>query len=180
MKDSDITSAPVLQTERLTLRGHHLDDFALSAAMWADPIVTRYIGGAPPTDMMAWSRVLRYVGHWALMGFGYWVVEDKAAGMFVGEVGFADFKRDIQPSIKGVPELGWVISPPYHGRGYATEAVRAAVAWGDANLRSKRTVCIIDPRNAPSISVAGKCDYRELLHTTYAGEPTIMYERIAP
>jgi RimJ/RimL family protein N-acetyltransferase len=92
--------------------------------MWADPQVTRYIGGKPLTEEECWSRLLRYVGHWAWMGFGYWVAEEKETGNFVGEIGFADHKRDLEPSLKGVPEIGWVFASHVHGRGYATEAVR--------------------------------------------------------
>ena len=67
------------------------------------------------------------------MGFGHWAVEEKASGDFIGDLGFADFKRDIQPSIQGLPELGWVLASRAHGKGYATEAVRAAIAWGAAH-----------------------------------------------
>ena len=74
---------PVLETERLKLRGHRLDDFIASAAMWADPNVTRHIGGKPLTEEESWTKFLRYVGHWALLGFGYWVVEEKATGSFL-------------------------------------------------------------------------------------------------
>jgi RimJ/RimL family protein N-acetyltransferase len=76
---------PVIETERLRLRGHRLEDFAEIAAMWADPVVTRYIGGKPLTEEDVWARLLRYVGHWAWMGFGYWVVEGKGSGDFAGE-----------------------------------------------------------------------------------------------
>ena len=38
------------------------------------------------------------------MGFGYWVAEEKETGNFVGEIGFADYKRDIESLLKGVPE----------------------------------------------------------------------------
>ncbi len=120
---------PILETERLKLRGHRLDDFTHSAAMWADPTVTRHIGGKPLTEEESWARLLRHVGHWALLGFGYWVAEEKATGNFVGEIGFADYKRDLEPSLKGVPEIGWVLASPAHGRGY-TEALRAVVALG--------------------------------------------------
>src|ERR1700730_13663720 len=117
---------PVLESERLKLRGHRLEDFVHCAAMWADPEVARYIGGKPHTEEESWARLLRYVGHWSLLGFGYWVVEEKATGNFVGEIGFADYKRDLEPWFKGVPEIGWVFASHAHGRGYATEAVRAA------------------------------------------------------
>ena len=171
---------PVLETERLKLRRHRVDDLADCAAMWADPGVVRHISGRPFTEEEVWSKLLRYTGHWALLGFGYWVVEDKATGAFVGELGFADFRRDIEPSLDGMPELGWVLAVHAHGKGYATEAARAALAWGDRHLQSKRTACIIAPENHASIRVAEKCSYRLLQLTTYKGEPTLMFTREPP
>ncbi len=169
---------PVLETDRLKLRGHRLDDFAASAAMWADPIVTRYFGHAF-IEEESWTRFLRYVGHWALLGFGYWVVEEKATGNFVGEIGFADYKRDIQSSVPLAPEIGWVLSSASHGKGYATEAVRAAIAWGDRNFHSQ-TSCIIHPENHASIRVAEKCGYREFERTKYKGHSALVFIRASP
>ena len=103
-------SIPVLETPRLVLRGHALADFADSARMWADPQVTRFIGGRPSTEEEAWARFLRYPGHWALLGYGYWVVVEKATGGFVGEVGLADFRREMTPSFAGEPEAGWALA----------------------------------------------------------------------
>ena len=174
---SFFSAAPTLDTERLSLRGHGLEDFADSAALWGDPAVTRYITGKPSTQEETWARLLRYVGHWALLGFGYWVVREKATGRFVGEVGLADFKRELTPSIAGAHEAGWVIAPWAHGKGYATEAVRAALTWSEAHFGAKRTVCIIAPENAASLRVAAKCDFTEVTRTTYKGEPTILFER---
>lgn len=171
------TIVPTVVTERLILRGHQLDDFDASAAMWADPGVTRFIGGQPSTEEEAWSRFLRYAGHWALMGFGYWAVEEKASGRFAGEIGFADFKRALDPSIKGVPEIGWALAPWAQGQGFATEAVRAATAWGERHFGTVRTVCLINPDNLPSIRVAEKCGYQEFTRTTYKGGPTILFHR---
>ena len=173
---------PLIETERLRLRRHRREDFAECAAMWADPVVTRYIGGKPLTEEGAWARVLRTVGHWAWMGFGYWVLEEKATGSFVGEMGFSDWKREIEPSLKGVPELGWVLATRMHGKGYATEAVRAAIAWADANIKTNqhelgRLVCIIHPEHGKSIRVAEKTGFKEVLRTTYKEEPTILFAR---
>ena len=168
---------PVLETARLKLRGHQLDDFNHCAAMWSDPQVTRFIGGKPLSEEEAWRRLLGYVGHWSLLGFGYWVAEEKATGNFVGEIGFADYKRDLEPSLKGVPEIGWVLASPAHGKGYATEAVRGAVAWGDAHFESNRTACIIAPENLASVRVAVKCGYRQFALATYRGHPTLMFVR---
>lgn len=168
---------PTLASERLTLRGHVVDDFGASAAMWAEPEVTRHIGGRAFTQEESWSRLLRYVGHWSALGFGYWVVTEKLTGRFVGEVGFADFKREIVPSLAGVPEIGWALATWAHGNGFATEAVRAAIAWGETHFKSARTVCLIDPGNLASLRVAAKCGYKELVRTTYKGSPTILFER---
>lgn len=168
---------PVIETERLILRGHHPEDFAAAAAMWAHPEVVRYIGGKPFNGEEVWARLLRYAGHWQWMGFGFWALEEKATGAFAGELGFAEFKRDIEPSILGVPETGWVLSPHAQGKGYATEAVRAAVAWGDAHFERARTVCLIDPENTASIRVAQKCGFGQPLQVTYKNHPTLLFER---
>ena len=169
----------MLETERLLLRGHRLEDFANCAAMWADPRVTQYIGGKPLSEEECWARLLRYVGHWALMGFGYWVAEEKSTGNFVGEIGFADYKRDLKPSLNGVPEIGWVLNAQGQGRGLATEGVRAVVAWGDARPSWGRTACIIAPENLLSIRVAAKCGYRESQLASYKGHPALMFVREA-
>jgi RimJ/RimL family protein N-acetyltransferase len=170
---------PVIHTERLTLRGHRLEDFADCARMWGRPEVTRYIGGKPLTREQVWTILLRYVGHWALLEFGYWAVEDRATGDYLGEVGFADGKRDIEPSLDGMVEMGWVLVPEVHGRGLATEAVRAAQAWLEEHRGAPRTVCLIDPGNAASIRVAEKCGFEWLVETTYKEEPTLVFTRAA-
>jgi RimJ/RimL family protein N-acetyltransferase len=174
-----VVPVPILETARLRLRGHRLEDFSVCAAMWADPEVTRHFGRTF-SEEESWVRLLRYVGHWALLGFGYWIVEEKSAGRFVGEVGFADLKRDITPSLGDTPEIGWVLTASAHGKGFATEAARAAIAWGETNFGQRGTTCIIHPENLPSIRVAEKCGYGEVRRATYKGQPTIVFERETP
>jgi len=145
--------------------------------MWSDPEVVRHVGGTPLTEEECWTKFLRYLGHWSLLGFGYWVVEEKGTGAFVGEIGFADYKRDLQPSLKGVPEIGWVLASHAHGKGYATEAVRTIVVWGDAHFGPIRTACIIHPENHASIRVAEKCGYREWQNTTYKNHAVKIFIR---
>lgn len=168
---------PILETERLVLRAHRYDDFADCVAMWADPAVTRYIGGTPSTTQQTWFRLLRYPGLWALLGYGYWAIEEKSSGRFAGEVGFADFKRDITPSIDGYPEAGWALAPFAHGKGYATESLRASLGWADEHLSASQTVCIIALENLPSIRVAEKCGFKEFARTDSFGDTTPLYAR---
>jgi RimJ/RimL family protein N-acetyltransferase len=174
------TAIPTVDTERLVLQGHRLEDFEECLAMWSDPTVVRFISGKPSTREEMWARLLRYVGHWQLLGYGFWVVREKATGRLVGEVGLGDFHRDMQPPLGDAPEAGWVLSPWSHGKGYATEAVRAALAWADARLSPERVVCIISPENAASISVASKCGFRQTGQGVYKGESTLMFERVPP
>lgn len=168
---------PILETRRTRMRPHRPGDFDDVAAMWAEPEVVRYFSGRPSTRQESWGRLLRYIGHWHALPYGYWAVEDRQTGRFLGEVGFADFKRDITPSLDGAPEIGWVFATAAHGRGLASEAVAAALVWGDANLDSDRTVCIIDPVNTASIRVAKKNGYREVERTTYLDQPTLLLDR---
>jgi RimJ/RimL family protein N-acetyltransferase len=172
-----VNAAPTLETARLRLRAHGAADFADCAAMWADPAVAQHISGRPSSAEESWARILRYAGLWTLLGYGYWAVEEKASGRFAGDVGFADFKRAVEPSFDGAPEAGWVLAPWAQGRGLATEALGAAVAWADRHFGAAPTVCMIAPENAASIRVAGKCGYREYARASYKGDPAILFRR---
>ena|SRR5437868_5161145 len=171
-------SVPILDTERLMLRGYHPADLEESLGMWSDPEVTRYIGGKPAGREEVWARLLRYLGHWSVAGYGFWQIRERATGRFVGECGMADFKRDLALSFEGAPEAGWVLAPWSHGKGYATEAMTAVLAWADAATHvGTRTVCIIDPPNVASLRVAAKCGYREFARADYKGTQVIALER---
>lgn len=165
-------------TDRLTLRRHTLADLPDSAAMWGDPEVVRYISGDPQSREDVWGKILRMMGHWEAMGFGYWVVREKATGRFVGEVGFGDFKRELSPPFEGAPEAGWALATWAHGKGYAAEAMRAALAWGDRKFNRARTVCLISPENLPSLRLAEALGFNEYARSTYKGSPTVLLERL--
>lgn len=169
-------TTPVLETDRLRLRGHKYEDFDEVAAMWADEAVVRHISGKPSTREESWARLLRYPGHWALLGYGFWAIEEKSTGRFAGEGGFADFKRDITPPIDR-PEQGWALAPWAQGQGFATEACRAMLTWGETRFNRRDFACIINPTNAASIHVAEKLGYREVARPNYKGEPTILFWR---
>lgn len=172
---------PIIETPRLILRGHSLADFEIAADMWGDPRITRYIA-RPFTREECWARLMRYVGHWTLLGYGFWAITEKASGAFIGEGGFADFRRDMAwpagiSAAESAHETGWVLAGPHHGKGYASEAMLAATNWADAHFNC-RTLCIIDPENAPSLSVAARCgfapagtaEYKESQVTVFARE----------
>lgn len=170
-------TAPLLETERLILRPHRISDFPDCVAMWREPQVLRYTIGSESPPQRTWQRLLAYRGHWALLGFGYWAVESRATGRYIGELGFADFHRDDEPAIAGIPEIGWALAAHAHGRGYATEALRKVVEWGDAHLSSTRTVCIVHRDNAPSIRLARKFGYSIVLRAATDTDPKFLLAR---
>lgn len=173
----EFVRAPRIETARLILRAHEAADIDAVAALWGDADVVRHIGGKPSTREECWARILRYAGLWPIKGYGYWAVEDKATGRFAGDIGLADFARDTSPPLAMAPEAGWALAPWAHGKGYATEAVLAALAWADANLSGLRAHCMLDVDNVASVRVAQKCGFKEFARATYKGQPALIYRR---
>ena len=167
------THIPVLETPRLRLRSHTAADYPASCALWAHPEVIRYTLGKPATPEEVWSRLLRYLGSWAFLGYGYWVVEERATRTFVGEVGLCNLQRDLTPPLGDLPEIGWVLSPTHQGKGYATEAAQAALNFAvAAPVSASRIACIVHADNAPSLRVAQKLGFVPSHTTTYRDAPT--------
>ena len=148
---------PVVETERLILRGHVLADFPAFAAMRADPVVMRFIGkGEIQSEEDAWSGFLGLAGHWNLLGHGVWAIEERSSGMLLGGVGISEKKRPKEHPASGAPEMGWSLASSAHGKGYASEALRAALAWGRDFFGPARVVCVISDGNDASVRLAEK------------------------
>ena len=175
-------TVPRIETLRLVLRAPRLSDLGAYGAMWSDPDVLRHIGGVPLTRDAIWARFLRNRGHWMTLNFGYWIMEDRASGRLAGEVGFADFRRDLPldltERLRDVPESGWVLPTWAHGRGLASEAARAILEWGDTERGWKRTFCTINESNLASVRVAEKAGYSETTRAPVKDTMTIFLERI--
>lgn len=172
-------TAPALETERLTLRARTVADFDDYAAMWRDADVVRFTTGAPMSREDSWLRFCRMAGAWALTGYGALIVREKATGAFVGDIGPTDFGRDIEPSLAGKAEFGWVVSPSAMGRGFATEALAATLAWARAHVPLATYCCIIDPENAPSLRVAAKTGFVRVGAARYKGKTLDLFEQPA-
>jgi RimJ/RimL family protein N-acetyltransferase len=170
-------NVPTIETARLRLRAHAARDFEACCEMWSDPDVTRFTGGKTSTPQQTWQRMLAYLGHWRVLEYGYWAIEERATSSYIGEAGFADFKRDVGPHMRDIPELGFALVSRVHRKGYASEAVRAILDWGDAHLPSKRTVALTNEENAPSVRVLEKHGYRVFDRTLYHDARVIFLQR---
>lgn len=170
-----ITTPPTLETERLILRGFEPGDFQAVADMWADEDVVRFIGfSRTPQD--AWFASIRARGMWPVLGYGYWIVTERETGAFIGETGFADFKRGMTPDLSVHPEAGWAFVKSAWGKGYATEAVSAAHNWLDTKLPGT-SHCIMNPEHVASRRVAEKIGYSFLTDSLYGDTPVNVMQR---
>ena len=143
---ADFEAAPELTTHRLRLRPHVFEDFAALEAMFQSER-SRYMGGPLPRKTV-WGMFSDSVGQWPLIGMGTWAVEHKSDGVTVGEVGIC------RPPHYPEPELGWYLIDGFEGRGYATEAAAAALAFAARTYALESLVSYIDPDNQRSIDLA--------------------------
>ena len=137
---------PTLTTDRMVLRGARRDDFDAFADMLAQPR-TAHMGG-PFDRAAAWRLFAMNLASWPLDGFGAWIITNRDTGAFMGDVGIT------HPIRFPEPELGWTLTAQTEGRGYATEAARAALDWYWANTDAQSVVSYITPGNTRSETLA--------------------------
>lgn len=170
--------APVIETRRLRLRPLQKSDFEPVLRIWSDPENVRFVGGKPSTGFEAWRRIVFSAGFWPILGYGYWALEEKGSGHFIGMTGFADFKRDEPAGFSGDPEIGYVIDKTVHGQGYGREAMTACMAWMDETHGRQRTICLIEPENIASIKIAERLGYRTYGEGRIGDAAVLLMERI--
>jgi RimJ/RimL family protein N-acetyltransferase len=153
---------PVISTDRLLLRGLTQDDFEPFATIVSDPEVVRYLDdGAPISREDCWRGMALFIGHWNLRGYGWWAVEDRRTGDFLGRIGL--YNPEGWPGI----EVGWLLRRDVWGAGLATEGAIAALDFALNVVGADHVISLIDPRNTRSIRVAEKIGERyerDLVH----------------
>lgn len=163
-----IQQAPQIETEHLILKQFTLDDFPALKACWSTPEMAKISGNENPTAEMIWTRLLRYIGHWQALGYGYWAVFEKSTNHYAGAFGFQDAHRDITPEL-AYPEAGWTLMPEVRGKGYASEALTAILLWADRTFSSP-LCCIIDEENKRSNYLAERFGFEFQRYVTYRGK----------
>jgi RimJ/RimL family protein N-acetyltransferase len=168
---------PVIETERLILRGMGRQDFPAFAAIWTEPDVVRFIGGKPFSETESWGRFKGNAGSWVLDGHGQWGIFHKADGVLLGQVGFFMAKRGLGVDFDGAPEAGWVLSGIAQGQGYGPEAVAAAHRWFDAQSFGGISWVMIDVDHAVSLALAGRFGYERVREATFMGDNVMLLVR---
>jgi RimJ/RimL family protein N-acetyltransferase len=143
-----VTSIDHLETERLLLRAFRESDLDPFAEITADGETMRYLGVGTRED--TWRSMAMALGHWSLRRFGFWAVEEKGTGRFIGRIGI------YHPEGWPGTEVGWLLARDRWGLGYATEEARASVRYAYEVIGVDDLISIIDPDNIRSIRVAEK------------------------
>ena len=143
---------PVLRTERLTLRAPAEADFPAIADFYASDR-SRHVGG-PQSAEQAWRTFAGELGHWALRGYGRWAVEIAETGDFIGMIGLWN------PEGWPEEELGWDLMNGFEGKGYATEAARAALDHAYRDLGWTTAISLVAKGNHGSRRVAERLGAR--------------------
>jgi RimJ/RimL family protein N-acetyltransferase len=158
-----------LTTERLRLRQWQASDLPAFAAMCADPRVMEHFPRML-TRADCEQFAARAAEHFSAHGFGWWAVEVIGGAEFVGFVGLSipSFEAHFTPCV----EIGWRLAFEHWGRGYATEAARAAVECGFGRLHLEEIVAFTVPANRRSRRVM------ERLRMTHSPEDDFDHPRL--
>jgi RimJ/RimL family protein N-acetyltransferase len=163
---------PELRTDRLLLRGWRAEDRERFAQMGADAEAMRFYP-AMLTRAENHARVDQYEREWSRDGFGKWAVEIPGVAAFAGSIGLAvpAFEAAFTPCV----EVGWRLAREHWGRGYATEAARAAIEFGFTQIELDEIVAFTVRANTRSVRVMEKLGMKfagEFDHPTMAeGHP---------
>ncbi|MDA7423618.1 GNAT family N-acetyltransferase [Thalassococcus lentus] len=137
---------PILETERLQLRGPEPEDYPDFKATFAS-YRSRYMGG-PLNAYEAWMLYAAEIGHWEIRGYGMWMIHLRDTDETVGMAG-AWF-----PAKWPEPEIAWIIWPDRAGKGFALEATHRVRGYLYGEKGWDTAVSYIDPKNLDSIRLA--------------------------
>jgi RimJ/RimL family protein N-acetyltransferase len=150
-------TVPEVSTPRLRLRGWRDEDREPYSALNADPEVMAHF---PTTLTRATSDMLvdLTIEGWAANGFGLWALERREDGRFLGFTGLSrpSFEAHFTPAV----EVGWRLARHAWGHGYATEAARAALAFGFGTVGLDEIVSFTVPGNIRSRAVMERLGMR--------------------
>jgi len=149
--------APRLETARLVLRGWQEADLEMLAGYEADAEAMRYIGEGSVHDLEHARQTLAgYREEWPRLGHGRWAVELHETGACIGSCGFVRW-REGEPGER--PQLACRFVRSRWGKGLATEAGRAALAWAERVLPFREVVALTHPDNRGSQRVLLKLGF---------------------
>ena len=143
----------MIQTKRLILREWEDSDLEPFAKMNADSRVMEYFPSILSREQSD-SMLKKMHSLIQKNGYGFWALSLIKTGEFLGFVGINEvtFSSHFTPSI----EIGWRLSYEHWGKGYATEAATASLAYGFETLNLPEIVSFTTTLNMRSRRVMEK------------------------
>jgi RimJ/RimL family protein N-acetyltransferase len=176
---------PVIETARLELFRPQASDIDGIFMIMARPETRRHLGPTDASMADSFARLLRNGGSWSFYGYGSFIVRLKGQQGILGTCGifrsYRGFGTDMDDKgMDDVPEAGWIINPDHWGKGYAREAMDAALAWFDAEHGPVRATCIIEEGHSVSERLAEALGFAAYDRHEPDDEPSplILYERL--
>lgn len=143
----------LLETSRLLLRAWHPEDLDDLARIFSDRDVMRYFPNTL-SRVQTSAFIEKMNEQIKLRSYTYFALELKAIQKLAGFTGlsYQDYKADFTPCV----DIGWRLDKPYWGRGLATEAAQACLAYGFENIGLSKIVSVAPRINTASIAVMEK------------------------
>jgi RimJ/RimL family protein N-acetyltransferase len=172
------TDEPFLRTDRLELWKPRKGDLAGQMALLAAEETRRFLGDARPDAANQFNRLARHAGGWSLYGYGMFYLRMPGRKRIVGNCGVFHGYRGFGRGMDDAPEAGWIVHSDHWGKGFAREAMRAALAWFDTAHGPRRVAAMIEEGNLASQKVAAALGFVEYGCHQYEGARVRLYERL--
>jgi RimJ/RimL family protein N-acetyltransferase len=146
---------PILETERLRLRGFTMADLDRIAELYGNPQVMQFLGdGTPMSHEAAQERLTAMIYRWETRRIPIWAVELKDTGEWIGRCGLSPYKNtdDI--------ELTYTLLPSFWGKGYTTEAANVCLGHVRDHCDWPGVIARTRPDNMRSRRVMEKLGFR--------------------
>ena len=156
----------------MLIRPLRLEDADALARLYGDPDVRRYFPDGTLTTDETKEELEWFIDVYdRRYGLGLWATLERETGEFIGRCGLIPWRAlppynaqlvltyaDETPDVDAMyeVELAYLLAKEYWGRGLATEAAQAIVAYAVEHLTLSRLICLIDPDNVASMRVAAK------------------------
>lgn len=167
---------PHLVTERLDLRVPEAGDSHAIYEIIGNPGTHRFLGSRE-TYPDHFSRFTRGAGSWLLYGYGFFMVREKGRDAVIGNCGIFHSYRGLGEDMDDGPEAGWILSADHTGKGYAREAMEAALAWCEAEHGPQRITAMIELGNDASFALAERLGFKEFRRVEIDSCEVVLLER---
>ena len=163
---------PVLSSDRIKLRGWQDSDFHPYTTLVSDPVMMRFIGGGAMSYKEARKEFDGMREQWIDRKIGIFVIADKTSDKLLGFTGL------FESPLIDEPELSWSLSTKNHGKGYASEAAVLVRNWAFRERNIGPLMSLVHPDNISSKRVAERLGANVESHSTWMGQPRLVYRHI--